>query len=141
MDVPMTLTPELRQAVQNAGEEPVRLEDPETHVAYYLLKAEVFERVRDVIQPKAVADPEIPEGIRKSQEAFFHYLPGLLQDRRMRGQWVAYRGDERVKVGRTQKDVILECNRRGLKEDEYDVFVIEPQSPEPEEVDFPSSWR
>jgi hypothetical protein len=118
----VSLTPEQRQAVELAGTEPVRFEDPETHDAYYLLKAEVFERVRDVIQPKSDAASEIPEGIRRSQEAFFRDLPGLLQDRRLRGQWVAYRGDERVKVGRTQKDVILECNRRGLKEDEYDVF-------------------
>ena len=43
----MTLTPELRQAVQDANGEPVRLEDPETHDAYYLLKAEVYERVRE----------------------------------------------------------------------------------------------
>jgi hypothetical protein len=31
--------------------------------------------------------------------------------------------------------------RRGLSDDEYDVFVIEPQSPEPAEVDYPSAWR
>jgi hypothetical protein len=137
----VSLTPEQRQLVEQSGTEPVRLTDPETNDAYYLLKAEVFERVRDVIQPKPVTDLEIPEGIRRSQEAFFRDLPGLLLDRKLRGQWVAYRGDERVKVDHTQKDVILECNRRGLKDDEYDVFVIEPQSPEPEEVNFPSSWQ
>jgi hypothetical protein len=136
-----TLTPEQRQAVERAGGDPIRLMDPETNDAYYLLKAEDFERVRDVIRPPSIVDREIPEGIRRSQEAFFRDLPGLLKDRKMRGKWVAYRGDERVKVGKTEEVVIRECLRRGLKSDEYDVFVIEPQSPDPEEVDFPSSWR
>ena len=82
----------------------------------------------------------IPEGIRRSQEAFFRDLPELLKNRRLRGKWVAYHGDERVKIGRTQTEVIKECNRRGLETDQYDVFVIEPQSQEPEEVDYPSAW-
>jgi hypothetical protein len=33
-----------------------------------------------------------------------------------------------------------ECVRRGISDDEFDVFIIEPQSPEPEEVDYPSAW-
>lgn len=135
------LTPEQRQAVERAGGDPVRLTDPETNDAYYLLKAEDFARIREAIRPPSVIDWEIPEGIRRSQEAFFRDLPGLLKDRKMRGKRIAYRGDERVKVGKTEEDVIRECIRRGLKSDEYDVFVIEPQSPDPEEIDFPSTWR
>lgn len=42
----MTLTPELLQAVERSGEEPVRLEDPETRRAYVLVRAEVYERMR-----------------------------------------------------------------------------------------------
>jgi hypothetical protein len=30
----MTLTPELKQAIEKAGEEPVLVEDPDTHTAY-----------------------------------------------------------------------------------------------------------
>lgn len=41
----MTITPELKQAVSQAGDEPVRLEDPETRAAYVLLKREVYERL------------------------------------------------------------------------------------------------
>jgi PHD/YefM family antitoxin component YafN of YafNO toxin-antitoxin module len=42
------LTPELKQAVEQAGDSPVRLTDPETHRAYVLVSAEVYERlVRD----------------------------------------------------------------------------------------------
>jgi hypothetical protein len=40
-----TLTPELRLAVEQAGDSPVRLTDPETHKAYVLVSAEVFERL------------------------------------------------------------------------------------------------
>ena len=40
-----TLTPELRQAIEQAGDSPVRLMDPETHRAYVLVSAEVFERL------------------------------------------------------------------------------------------------
>ena len=40
-----TLTPELRQAVLQAGDSPVRLMDPETHRAYVLVSAEIFERL------------------------------------------------------------------------------------------------
>jgi hypothetical protein len=46
----MTITPELRQAVDAAGDEPVRLEDPETHRAYVLLKAEVYDRIREDLE-------------------------------------------------------------------------------------------
>lgn len=40
-----TLTPELKQAVEQAGDSPVRLMDPKTHRAYVLVSAEVFERL------------------------------------------------------------------------------------------------
>lgn len=44
-----TLTPEQRRAIERAGEQPVRVEDPETHASYVLLKAEVYERLRAVL--------------------------------------------------------------------------------------------
>jgi len=40
-----TLTPELKQAVEQAGDSPVRLMDPETHKAFVLVSAEVYERL------------------------------------------------------------------------------------------------
>lgn len=43
-----TLTPEQRQAIEQAGEQPVQVEDPETHASYVILKAEVYERLRAV---------------------------------------------------------------------------------------------
>ena len=42
-------------------------------------------------------------------------------------------------IARDDVPLIRECLHRGLKRDEYDILVIEPQSPEPEEVDYPSA--
>jgi hypothetical protein len=41
----MTLTPELRQAVEKAGDEPVRVEDPETRTAYLIVREDVYRRM------------------------------------------------------------------------------------------------
>ena len=40
-----TLTPELKRAVEMAGDSPVRLTDMETHREYVLVSAEVYERL------------------------------------------------------------------------------------------------
>jgi hypothetical protein len=40
-----TLSPELKLAVNRAGDSPVRLTDPETHRDYVLVSAEVYERL------------------------------------------------------------------------------------------------
>src|SRR4051794_42672 len=40
-----TLTPELKRAVDQAGDSPVRLMDPETRRAYVLVSAEVYDRL------------------------------------------------------------------------------------------------
>ncbi len=40
-----TLTPELKLALERAGDSPVRLTDPETHRDYVLVSAEVYERL------------------------------------------------------------------------------------------------
>jgi hypothetical protein len=41
----MTLTPEQKQAVEKAGDEPVRVEDPETHTAYLIVRENVYRRM------------------------------------------------------------------------------------------------
>ena len=56
----MTITPEIRQAVDQAGDGPLRLEDPETHSEYVLLKAEVYDRMHAVIEAERV-DPSFFE--------------------------------------------------------------------------------
>jgi hypothetical protein len=140
----MTSSHMIMHAVEESGGTLIRLEDREMHAAYLVLKAEVYERIRPLLEDgpqQSSRTDEISEGIRRSQEAFFRDLPEILEDESLRGQWVVYHGDQRLEIGPTQTDVIRECNRRGLKDDEYDVFVIRPQLPEPEEVDYPPSWR
>ena len=56
----MTLTPELRQAVEQAGEKPFRIEDPESRTAYVILKEEVYDRMRAIIETEAI-DPSFFE--------------------------------------------------------------------------------
>ncbi len=40
------LTPQLRQEIERAGGNPVRLEDPAKNTAYVLLKAEEYDRLK-----------------------------------------------------------------------------------------------
>jgi len=116
------LTPEQRRLVQQAGDRPVRIEDPEMHQAYVLIRADVYERVRDVIEPRSGAELHVPEGIRKSQDAFFRDLPELLKDRRLKGRYVAYHGDQRIAIAGDDAPLIRECLRHGLKPDDYDIL-------------------
>ena len=42
----MTITPELKAAV----DEPVELTDPQTDTAYYLVRADVFRELREILE-------------------------------------------------------------------------------------------
>ncbi len=44
------LTPEMRKALEEAGEQPLEIIDPETHQRYMLLKADVFDRLHQLLQ-------------------------------------------------------------------------------------------
>jgi hypothetical protein len=46
-----------RQEIQRAGEEPVRLADPETQNEYVILKSDVSERIRALAEDVRVAYP------------------------------------------------------------------------------------
>ena len=83
-----TLSAELRQEIEKAGDAPVRIEDPETHSAYVLLKAEVYERIVPRLVGEDASTEQIPEGIRRSKEAFLRDLPDLLTRKRWHGRWV-----------------------------------------------------
>jgi hypothetical protein len=107
------LNHEQRRLVEQAGDQPVRIEDPEMHQAYVLVRADVYERVRDVIEPRSDEERHVPEGIRESQEAFFLDLPELLKDRRLRGRYVAFHGNERIGIAGDDAPLIRECLHRG----------------------------
>ena len=44
----MTITPELRRAIEQGGGQPTHLVDPETNVAYVLMRAEQFEKLQSL---------------------------------------------------------------------------------------------
>ena len=118
------LNAEQRQAV--AQGEPVQIVDPLTHDAYVLVRAEVYERLSGVLQqPADQPNPAISPMMLRSQRAFWQDLPELLKKRRNRGKWVAYHGEERVALARTDVEVYRECFRRGLESGQFYVGMVE----------------
>jgi hypothetical protein len=56
----VVLSPEQRQAIGEAGGQPVPIIDPETHQTYLIIKAEVFERLREYSEKEEI-DPSFFE--------------------------------------------------------------------------------
>ncbi len=54
------LTPEQRREVRAAGDHPVKVEDPDTHESYVLVKAAVYEKLREQVEVEKV-DPSFYE--------------------------------------------------------------------------------
>jgi len=130
-----TLTPELRREIEKSGGNPVRIEDPETHATYVLLRAEEYDRLNPVPAPENMATEQVPEGIRRSKEAFLRELPSLLARKRLHGHWVIYHGNERVGIARRGDRLLRRCAKLGLRNDEIYVGVVEPYELEPEEIE------
>ena len=65
-----TLTAELKQAIEQAGDSPVRLTDPETQRKYVLVSADVYDRLLD-------------QEDRREQEAFLRAAKKNAQARLM----------------------------------------------------------
>jgi hypothetical protein len=55
-----TLTPEQRHEIEKAGDEPVRIEDPETHAGYFIVKEEIFKQLRELLGEEEI-DPSLYE--------------------------------------------------------------------------------
>src|SRR4051794_24318881 len=129
------LTPELRQEIENARGNPIRLEDPETHTAYVLLRADEYDRLKQDPGPENTPTEQVPEGIRRSKEAFLHDLPGLLARRQFHGRWVIYHGDVQIGIARRGAKLLQKCAKLGLRNDQIYLGVIEPHSTEPDEIE------
>src|SRR5207244_3032538 len=112
--------------VQEQGGLPVEVRDPSTDQVYVLIAREQYEKVRSLLQTAPGPSEEVAPGIRKSQEALRRDLPALLARKRLRGRWVAYHGDQRLGIARTELELIKECVRRGLGDDQYYVGWIDP---------------
>ena len=52
-----TFTAKLRHEIQKAGEDPVRLADPETQTEYVILQAEVYDRILALADAARAAYP------------------------------------------------------------------------------------
>ncbi len=64
------ITKEIRQAIESAGDQPVRLEDPLTRQTYVLVRADLYDRIQRVF-----ADED-----RDSAEAAFSAIQEVFED-------------------------------------------------------------
>jgi hypothetical protein len=127
-----TLTTELRHEIQKAGDEPVRIEDPETGTTYVLIRAELYEPIAPSPRLENPDAYQVPEGIRRSKEAFLRDLPALMARKRLRGRWAVYHGDRQLGIWRNPQRMDRDLIKRGLKDDEYYAGVIRPHEEEEE---------
>jgi hypothetical protein len=67
-----TISPEQRIAVAAAGDAPVELADPQTGTAYVLMRADIFQRMHELVEA---------EEARREQEAWSRLA------RKARDQW------------------------------------------------------
>ena len=79
-------------------------------------------------EPLAAGLLPIPPLIQSAQAAFRRDLPELMKTHYR--QWVVYQGDQRLGFGRSQTQLIQECLRRGLRQDEFVVRSVEPEAPD-----------
>jgi hypothetical protein len=132
------LTDELRRALATSGSAPIPLVDPTTNQRYVLLAQEEYDALQPLNKSAQQQLSLVPAGILRSQRAFWRELPKLLLDKSKHGMWVCYHGDEQVGIAESDVPLLRECARRGLREDEYDLNLIEPrQAPPwvPEEIE------
>ncbi len=68
----MNITPELRDAIERLGGEPLRLEDPLNSEAYVIVKAAAFERIERLLGPltKKQDDWQAADAYTAADEAF-----------------------------------------------------------------------
>jgi hypothetical protein len=130
-----SLSAELRKEIEKAGDDPVRIEDPETQTSYVLMKADVYERITLPLASDRLATERVPQGIVRSKEAFLRDLPSLLARKKWHRRWALYRDAEQIGIAKRPDKLLRECAKRGMRHDEYYIGVIEPHSPEPEEIE------
>jgi len=129
------LTPGLRQEIEKAGGNPVRLEDPETNTSYVLLRADEYHRLKPHLGCVISPNDRVPEGIRQSKETFLRELPGLLARKRLHRRWALYHRSVQIGISGRPDKLLRKCAKLSLRNDEFYLGVIEPHSPEPEEIE------
>ena len=84
----------------------------------------------------AMADMAVPQcaelfegvapAILHGRDAFLRDLPDLLANPKYDRWSVAYVGNEQIALSPSQRQVIAECLKRGLKDDEYFIGMVVP---------------
>ena len=69
-------------------------------------------------------DPRVPPLFRRGEWAFRRDLPELLK--KHKGKYVAYNGDRRIAIDRSERKLIDLCTRQGLIWYEYVVAAHRP---------------
>jgi hypothetical protein len=139
------LTDEQRRVLAEQAGRPLEVVDPHTQRTYLLVAREEYERLRSLLpdakEPRGAAPAEskvVLPGIRRSQGALRRALPELLAQRKLRGKWICYAGDERIGIASTKAALVRACLERGLDDDAFYVGMIEPDELiEEEELDAP----
>ena len=128
------LTPEQRQVVDQG--DPVRVVDPDTHGAYVVVRAEVYERLAGPL-PRSPDDPlpQVTPMMLRSQQAFWRDLPELLKMKSKKLWWVAYHGDERIGFSKDDAEIYQRCLQRGLRRGDFYVALIREEPTPPWEVE------
>jgi hypothetical protein len=85
---------------------------------------------------QADAPVEATSMLVRSRAAFLRDLPELLKNPKHDRWCVAYHGDERIGIAKSQMDLIRECKRRGIPVSDFFVGCIFPHGEEDEEVEF-----
>src|SRR5262249_21271628 len=115
-DMAIELTEQQCKSLESQKTGIVEMIDPASGQVYVLVAAENFANVQRLLGPTPALPPsfpEVPPGIKRSQEALRRDLPQLLENKKLFHQWVAYHGDQRIGIARTETELIKECIRRG----------------------------
>jgi hypothetical protein len=142
--MPIELTEQQRSFMEQHPGEPVEFVDPQTNRIYVLVARQDCApavREEDSMSDEEWLDAHVPPGIRRSQKAFRRDLPELLKNKKLHGQWAAYRGDERVGIAKNGIKLTNTCFDRGFASTEFWVGWISPcELIEVKELD-PQPWH
>ncbi len=143
--ITLELTEEQRRQLAASAGAPVQVRDPENNRSYMLVPnepmtisdftPEQLRRIKDsgftpeeilqTITHSAETSYEVHPMMLQSQKAFWRDLPELLKQRRLRGKWVCYHGDERIGIAKTGTELVQTCRERGVSDDEFHLDRIE----------------
>jgi hypothetical protein len=109
-----------------------------------LIAREQFEKIRSMLDEPKASEVSLETSVKisrimlRSQQAFWRDLPELLKHKKLRGQWVCYRGDERLGIAKTGTELVQKSLKRGLQRGQFYLGRIqyEPTPPwEPTELE------